>query len=190
MRKILLYFCKIILNETYMLKPVVSYLFNFFGIFTGFFYSSFYIMCFLSVKYAGFVIGKLSLKIFPHYFINLLVINSSLLSRMFVCANKQCFGSSRKFKRADGQAFGNFRIFKQMLRQAFGNLRMFKPVVGEGFGKLRIIKRADGQCFGRFLLNVLNLVTLSNKYLILNEAEFQEIAIIKFNKIQYVVSKK
>lgn len=112
MQKILLYFCKIILIETYMLKPVVSYFFILSGIFTGFFLSFIYLIYKFLVRYDIFEVRKLSLAIFPHFLFKLMALNTRVISRKFVRANGQCFGSFRMFKREGKQRFGKLYLIE------------------------------------------------------------------------------
>ena len=135
-----------------MLKPVVSYFFILSGIFTGFFLSFIYLIYKFLVRYDFFSERKLSLAIFPHILFNLMALNTCVISRNYVRANGQCFGSFRMFKRATGQTFGILRIFKRINRQAFGILRMIKLTAGQCFGNSRMFKREGKQRFGRLYL--------------------------------------
>ena len=135
-----------------MLKPVVSYFFILSGIFTGFFLSFIYLLYKFLVRYDMFAVRKLSLAIFPHMLFNLMALNTRVISRNYVRANGQCFGSFRMFKRAAGQTFGIHRIFKRINRQAFGILRMIKRVAGQCFGNSRMFKREGKLRFGKLFL--------------------------------------
>ena len=135
-----------------MLKPVVSYFFILSGIFTGFFLSFIYLIYKFLVRYVFFSERMLSLAIFPHILFNLMALNTRVISRNYVRANGQCFGSFRMFKRATGQTFGILRIFKRIKRQAFGILRMIKLSAGQCFGNSRMFKREGKQRFGKLYL--------------------------------------
>jgi hypothetical protein len=56
---------------------------------------------------------------------------------------------SRKYVRADGQYFGSIRMIIHAIGQYFGKLRKLKLADGQGFGNSRIFKREGKQIFGR-----------------------------------------